>query len=331
VSSFNLYLAAGGSAADTVDPGLMIHGGGHVMLSRRDVRPRQTQLLLDHGVLPVAIDYRLCPETTLLEGPLVDAHRAYAWARYVLPTLNLTSTSVRLDASRVVVIGWSTGGTVAMSLAWTSVPQGLPAPDAILVFYCPTDYEDEFWVRPNIPDHTDAYVEDKFDLLEGVYPAPITAYNVPSKMVAMAGWIAPNDARSRIVLHMNWHGQTLPVLFRGLPCAEHAGRTEGATWHNMAQPPNDEIVRGSPYAQIVRGNYKSPTHIIFGTKDDLIPWQQAKRTADALRMAGIESGLTLVKDQPHLFDMYGDPTGKKWEAVLEGYAFLLNRIGRGKE
>jgi acetyl esterase/lipase len=331
VFSFTLYLAAGGSAADAVDPGLMIHGGGHVMLSRRDVRPRQTQLLLDHGVLPVAVDYRLCPETTLLEGPLVDAHRAYAWARCVLPTLNLTSTSVRLDASRVVVIGWSTGGTVAMSLAWTSVPQGLPAPDAILVFYCPTDYEDEFWARPNVPDHTDAYVKDKFDLLEGVYPAPITAYNVPSKMVAMAGWMAPKDARSRIVLHMNWHGQTLPVLFRGLPCAKHAGGTEDETWHNMAQPPNYEIVRASPYAQIVRGNYKSPTHIVFGTKDDLIPWQQAKRTADALRTAGIESGLTLVKDQPHLFDVYGDPTGKKWEAVLEGYAFLFNRIGRGKE
>jgi len=314
-----------------VDPGLMIHGGGHVMLSRKDVRPRQTQLLLDHGVLPVAIDYRLCPETTLLEGPLVDAHSAYAWARRVLPTLNLTSTSVRLDASRVVVVGWSTGGTVAMSLAWTSVPRGLPAPDAILVFYCPTDYEDEFWTRPNVPDHTDAYAEDKFDLLEGVYPAPITAYNVPTKMVAMAGWIAPKDARSRIVLHMNWHGQTLPVLFRGLPSAEHAGRTKDATWQNMAQPSNNEIVQGSPYAQIVRGNYKSPTHIVFGTNDDLIPWQQAKRTTDALRAAGIESGLTLVKDQPHLFDMYGDPTGKKWEAVLEGYAFLLNRIGIGKE
>ncbi|CAN9179705.1 unnamed protein product [Alternaria sp. RS040] len=319
------------SAHETWPIGLMIHGGGHVMLSRKDVRPRQTQLLLDHGVLPVAIDYRLCPETTLLEGPLVDALDAYAWARCVLPTLNLSSTSIRLDASRVVVVGWSTGGTVAMSLAWTSVPRGLPAPDAILVFYCPTDYEDEFWARPNVPDHTNAYVEERFDLLEGVYPAPITAYNVPSRMVAMAGWIAPKDARSRIVLHMNWHGQTLPVLFRGLPCAKHAGRTEDATWHNMAQPSNDEVVRGSPYAQIIRGNYKSPTHIVFGTKDDLIPWQQAKRTADALHAAGVESGLTLVEDQPHLFDMYGDPTGKRWEAVLEGYAFVFNRIGRGAE
>ncbi|KAH3909956.1 hypothetical protein HBH56_154470 [Parastagonospora nodorum] len=93
-----------------------------------------------------------------------------------------------------------------------------------------TDYEDEFWTQPNVPDHTDAYAEDKFDLLDGVYPAPITAYNVPSKLVAMAGWIAPKDARTRIVLHMHWHGQTLPILFRGLPSAKHAGRIKDATW-----------------------------------------------------------------------------------------------------
>ncbi|KAH6509949.1 hypothetical protein HBI56_129370 [Parastagonospora nodorum] len=143
-----------------------------------------------------------------------------------------------------------------------------------------TDCEDEFWTRPNVPDHTDAYAEDKFDLLDGVYPAPITVYNVPSKLVAMAGWIAPKDARSRIVLHMNWYDQTLPILFRGLPSAKHAGRTKDATWQNMVQPSNEEILQGSPYAQIVRGNYKSPTHIVFGTNDNLIPWQQAKWTTD---------------------------------------------------
>ncbi|KAH3943164.1 hypothetical protein HBH53_175970 [Parastagonospora nodorum] len=97
----------------------------------------------------------------------------------------------------------------------------------------------------------------------------------------MAGWIAPKDAQSRIVLHMNWYGQTLPILFRGLPSGKHAGRTKDATWQNMVQPSNEEILQGSPYAQIVRGNYKSPTHIVFGTNDNLIPWQQAKRTTDS--------------------------------------------------
>jgi acetyl esterase/lipase len=96
----------------------------------------------------------------------------------------------------------------------------------------------------------------------------------------------------------------------------------------MEQPPKEDILKASPYAQIVRGNYKSPTYIVFGTRDDLIPWQQAQRTADALRDAGVESGLTLVQGQPHLFDLYRDPTGKRWEAVLEGYKFLLSRIGK---
>ena len=308
----------------------MIHGGGHVMLSRKDVRPRQTQLLLDNGILPVSIDYRLCPETTLLEGPYTDASRAYAWARQVLPYLQLASSSVQIDASRVVVIGWSTGGTVAMSLGWTSVPQGLPAPEAILVFYCPTDYEDEFWVKPNVPDHSETHKEDDYDLLEGVYPTPVTSYNVPPRKMAMGGWMAPSDPRSRIVLHMNWRGQTLPVLLRGLPSAVTVSQTKAKDLKNMAQPPKEDVIRASPYAQIVRGNYQSPTYIVFGTKDDLIPWQQAQRTADALRAAGIDSGLTLVKNQPHLFDLYGDSKGEKWQAVLQGYEFLFRKIGRAE-
>jgi hypothetical protein len=34
----------------------MIHGGGHIMLSRKDIRAKQTQLLLENGLLPVSID-----------------------------------------------------------------------------------------------------------------------------------------------------------------------------------------------------------------------------------------------------------------------------------
>lgn len=311
----------------------MIHGGGHVMLSRKDVRPRQIQLLLDHGILPVAVDYRLCPETTILEGPITDVSDAYAWARRVLPSLTWRQAcggrQLTIEPDRVVAIGWSTGGTLAMSLAWTSAPRGLPPPEGILVFYCPTNYEDDFWRRRNVPDHSEPYSHDtSFDILEGVRAAPITAYNVPPELVAAGGWMTPKDARSRLVLHMNWRGQTLPVLFRGLPHRGAVPPGEAAGYAQMPQPPLDDIVRASPYAQIVRGNYKSPTHIVFGTKDDLIPWQQAQQTADALRDAGVESGLTLLPDQPHLFDMFRDPDGKRWEAVLAGYKFLLEKAGR---
>ncbi|KAB5575475.1 hypothetical protein GE09DRAFT_1200074 [Coniochaeta sp. 2T2.1] len=274
--------------------GLMIHGGGHVMLSRKDVRPRQTQLLLDHGVLPVSIDYRLCPEVTILEGPLVDVSDGYDWACNKLPSLHLKRTNITIEPSKVVVIGWSTGGTLAMSLAWTSVPRGLPPPEAILVFYCPTYYEDPFWQTSNIPDHSGIYSHDTFNVLDGVFPSPITSYNIPTDLMATGGWMTPKDARSRIILHMNWHGQTLPVLFRGLPSSDKVDPSEAGRSFRMEQPSVELVRQASPYAQIIRGHYKSPTHIVFGTKDDLIPWQQAQQTADALREAGVESGITLL-------------------------------------
>ena len=307
----------------------MIHGGGHVMLSRKDVRPRQVQLLLDNGILPVAVDYRLCPETTILEGPIPDVRDAYAWAHNVLPALELKHGFLSIERGRVVVIGWSTGGTLAMSLAWTLVPRSIPPPEGILVFYCPTDYEDVFWQTRNVPDHSEAYSHDDFNILEGVRADPITAYNVPPELVAAGGWMTPRDARSRLVLHMNWRGQTLPVLFHGLPAPETLDNpAEAAKYVQQPQPPKEDIIRASPYAQIVRGNYKSPTHIVFGTKDDLIPWQQAQRTVDALKDANVECGITLLQDQPHLFDMFRDPDGKRWEGVMEGYRFLLRKAGR---
>ncbi|KAL8784357.1 MAG: hypothetical protein Q9213_004009 [Squamulea squamosa] len=307
---------------------LMIHGGGYVLLSRKDVRPRQTQLLLDHGLLPVAIDYRLCPEVNILDGPFADVSDAYAWARNTLPSLCLKHTMARIDSTHVVAIGWSTGGTLAMSLAWSSRGRGLAPPDAILAFYCPTNYEDDFWKNPNIPQHSEAFTHRDYSILDAVLPSPTTAYNVPPSMMAMSGWMAPQDPRSRLVLHMNWKGQTLPVLFGSLPTRDSVSSDDVKRYHELPQPPVEDIVRASPYAQIVRGNYMSPTHIVFGTDDDLIPWQQAQETVDAMQKVGIDAGLTLLKGEPHLFDLFRDRDGARWEAIQPAYRFLFDRIGK---
>lgn len=100
----------------------MIHGGGHVMLSRKDIRPAQTSTLLDAGFLPISIDYRLCPELTILEGPMHDVRDALKWARSTLLTLPLQRRDIRPNGDKVVAIGWSTGGHLAMTLGMTSLP-----------------------------------------------------------------------------------------------------------------------------------------------------------------------------------------------------------------
>jgi acetyl esterase/lipase len=77
-------------------------------------------------------------------------------------------------------------------------------------------------------------------------------------------------------------------------------------WYNLPQPAQEKILTVSPLAQIVRGNYCTPTFVIHGTNDDLIvliPWQQSQRTYDTLTERGIIAGLELVQGAPHICDL----------------------------
>lgn len=172
------------------------------MLSRKDVRPRQTALLLQRGLLPVSIDYRLCPETTLEQGPMSDVCDALAWLQKRLPHANTIRQDIKIDTDRIVAIGWSTGGTLAMSLAWTPLLQpSLKAPMVVLGFYCPTDYLDQCkfifaffmledvlialgWSSENFPFQSKdaaASLEDD-DLLEGVTETPVGVDRLPHRL-----------------------------------------------------------------------------------------------------------------------------------------------------
>ncbi|KAI1877313.1 hypothetical protein JX265_003321 [Neoarthrinium moseri] len=184
-------------------PAPMIHGGGHFMLLRKDICPSQTRMLLAARFLPVSVDYRLFPETTLLDGPMQDVCDALAWARSVLPTLSLRRAGIRADGTRVFAVGWSTGGHLALTLGFTAPSRGIQPPEAILALYCPTDYEGPFCRRPNLPFSHEVDTRLQYNLLEGFYDRPITAFNPPSTKQALGGWISQTDPRSRITPHMN--------------------------------------------------------------------------------------------------------------------------------
>jgi acetyl esterase/lipase len=299
----------------------MIHGGGHIMLSKDDIRPAQTQLLLQHGFLPISVDYRLCPEVTLTEGPMVDVGDALHWIQKILPRISLRREDIKVDSSRIVSVGWSTGGTLALSLGWTSIDRGIEPPKAILVFYCPLDYEDDFWLQPNVPlgsKSTTAYELDE-SVWAAVSDRPITRWNVPPSKRALGGWMAPTDPRSRLALYMNLNGRTLHVLLRGLDIN---------TKEEPETPTAAEIEAVSPLAQVRHGNYCTSTFIVHPREDDLIPWEQAQRMNDALRKQGIESHLRIVDGVPHLFDMYSEHQKREelQEVIHQGYEFLSSHI-----
>ncbi|KAK4184956.1 hypothetical protein QBC35DRAFT_465997 [Podospora australis] len=303
---------------------LMIHGGGHIMLSRNDIRPEQTALLLDKGFLPVSIDYRLCPETTLAQGPMADVAKALVWARKTLPSIRLSREDVVADGDKVVAVGWSTGGHLAMSLAWTALERGVRPPEAVLAFYCPSDYEDKFWTQLNIPRGSESLLTEALDWEKlrkegGVFPAPVTAYNPLAATRAVGGWMTTEDARSRLALQMNHQGKTLSVLVNGI-------REEEDGDDGDAEVPvlREDIVTISPLAQIRGKRYITPTFMIHPRQDDLIPWEQAERTWRALREEGVDAELRILDGVGHLFDVHrGWKENQEAEgAVLQGYEFL---------
>ncbi|KAJ5787613.1 CAZyme family CE10 [Penicillium paradoxum] len=306
---------------------LLIHGGGHIMLSRRDIRQKQVKTLLDAGFLPVSVDYRLCPEVSLTEGPMHDVCDALRWAQNVLPAIPLGRPDIQPDGDQVVAVGWSTGAHLAMTLAWTAQQNGVVPPDAILAFYGPTDYEDPFWSQPNFPYGKDAASpEISYDLWEGMQETPITSYNPPPTQKALGGWMSPADPRSRMALHMNWKGQSLPMLLHG--GRFWSDRKNDANPEELPTPTLEEIQAVSPLAQIRNGHYQTPTFIIHGSLDDLIPLEQVQRTSDELAVKGVEVELRVVDKAVHLFDIYNgfEKDEAAARAVEDGYAFLRHHV-----
>ena len=86
----------------------------------------------------------------------------------------------------------------------------------------------------------------------------------------------------------------------------------------------------SPLAHVKNDTYRTPTYLIHGKPDDLIPWQQSQGFVDALERKGVRCGLDVPEGKKHLFDMFRDPDGSGWESVRRGYEFCFRMLeGRG--
>lgn len=135
------------------------------------------------------------------------------------------------------------------------------------------------------------------------------------------------DRRWRFILHMNWKTQTLPVLLNGLPSKKKLGGANAKAFENLEMPSDEQIASISPYAQIVRGNYRTPTFLIHGSVDDMIPWQQSQKAYDALTRKGVPAGFYLLGGAEHLFDTFGtDHLGGGWDAITAGFEFLFAHV-----
>ena len=123
---------------------LYLHGGGYTF--RGAVSQRFASMLAHHSKLPLFFPhYRLTPE----HPHPAQAEDALAAWRYV---------TARTPAERVIVIGDSAGGHMALTLLQTLKAQGLPQP-ALCIGLCP-------WT--DIGERGDSlHGNDKYDLVQG--------------------------------------------------------------------------------------------------------------------------------------------------------------------
>ncbi|KAH6639121.1 hypothetical protein C7974DRAFT_449039 [Boeremia exigua] len=320
---------------------LMIHGGGHMTLSRKAVRPYQTSFLLDNGILPVSIDYRLCPEVNLIDGPIADTLDAYKWITNVLPELS-RERGIVVDAERVVVIGWSSGGQLAMTTAWTTKSAGMKPPLAILSFYGPTDFESGDLDKRRAEEYPERTMKMK-EIIKALPKRPITQYDGNGTDTTGLGWVRPGDPRSELVLSLFKEGGGLSLLLNGLPRLDDEEESSDEEISDDSDdnssddisdadryfraPDAERIAFISPLAQLRRGNYMVPTFVIHGTRDEIVPYHTAVDFVDALRAARVEAHLLSVQGARHIHDVSLNVGSKLWdETVAPGYEFLLRHL-----
>jgi len=128
---------------------LFLHGGGWMLGDKRDALPHEgrpaqafqrgrrwpTMLpWLRHGVAVVAPRYRLSGEAPA-PAALEDVQRALAW-------IGRDGAAHQLDPSRIVAIGPSAGGHLALLLGLAPLPEDAPRPVGVIDLYGPTDVAD---------------------------------------------------------------------------------------------------------------------------------------------------------------------------------------------
>ncbi len=117
---------------------VFIHGGALLWGSRRDIQPALVELLNLHGYAVISIDYRLTP-TTKLPEILKDVEDAINWVK------DGCGGSVAIDPSKIVVMGGSAGGYLALSSGiFTSKPS------AIVSFYGYGSIAEDWYLKPSL-------------------------------------------------------------------------------------------------------------------------------------------------------------------------------------
>jgi triacylglycerol lipase len=168
---------------------LHIHGGGMVVGTADNAGKTRQPLALEHDCVIVSVDYRLCPETPF-PGPQEDNYAGLLW-------LVEHAAELRIDPSRIVVMGESAGGGLAASLALMARDRGGPKLAGQVLVYPMLDWRtggpDDVWKNAHTGEFIWTHAKNQFG------------------WQALRGDYTPTDARKA------WFSPALADDLAGLP------------------------------------------------------------------------------------------------------------------
>jgi acetyl esterase/lipase len=101
----------------------VIHGGGFTAGGKEWIPVNQLEELVALGFVVVSVNYRLCPTISLADGPLADCSDCYTWCKSSLPGLLERELGFAADPGRIVALGHSAGGYLALMMVRPNIPE----------------------------------------------------------------------------------------------------------------------------------------------------------------------------------------------------------------
>ncbi|KAG9238745.1 Alpha/Beta hydrolase protein [Amylocarpus encephaloides] len=278
----------------------MIHGGAFILGHSKMVNRDQIRDCQDRGWIVVVPEHRLCPRVDILEGPITDCRDALEWLHNdgLDVELRKLESNFVLDVDRIVAVGTSSGGTIALSLGF-----GVPKPvRAIFDLYGATNFSDNFWSRPHPSKAAPSCTTEFINQVYNEKPVP-TKGGV--SLEGQAGEAEPPslDFRTAFAFTHISNGTLLDVCF---PSKDF--KKIDATMNIDRQFP--------------------PTFIAHGVEDDMVPPYLSKVLFDRLRGAGVRCEFQDIPGEGHTFAGKMIKGSRTWDLQSRGFDFLESIIRR---
>ena len=282
---------------------IIFHGGGLVIGNAEVVPKIQIQYLVDRNFVVVIPNYRLSPQVSAVDGAIADAENVLGWCTSGGLAKQLPPGSVSLDTSKIVTMGHSAGGMLALYVA-AKHPETVKAVSAF--------YPSLYLSDPSTSGHQPA---------ADWKGAPDFA-ETPENMAAVKPELQVTE---------------FPLPFPGVkPQPRHLWlmhQLKNGTWLKAIQP--DGNFEACDPAALIKTKAATwpPTLILQGDRDKTpaSTIELAERAVAELKAAGAKKvEVHTVPGEGHMFDILSTvgttDLGPKWVATKKGLDHLVEHV-----